>query len=281
MQKLKAFFKSNILKNFFDYGLDISLIFIVVILFSALNRFFEMTTINFILALGIIYSIVRSIFIKHVLIMMIMNILVFFLVFGAISNVHFEAISGIYKSLIVLFSMVIFMALQVFSIIYRAFTYKPEEVKETKTKIGKYIEIIFRFFDFIIFKIQIVIGIMYPIILTIIIILIFSSFYNSAHDFYSTSIEENLGIINPNTGERLVGTNLSDGIYSYVFDLFENRWIYFSTITYFTIGYGDLVPKGTAIEAIVILETLVSNLLNISFFAIYSSLLYEKVVKKE
>ena len=126
-------------------------------------------------------------------------------------------------------------------------------------------------------SVTIILASIYPVILTIVIIITFSGVYNSANVFYETMDGEGAGLIYSSTGELLDSISLQGRMVtaSELKGLLNYDYIYFSTITYFTIGYGDIVPVGLNMKTIVMFEMLIAHILNISIFALFGTLFYE------
>ncbi len=73
----------------------------------------------------------------------------------------------------------------------------------------------------------------------------------------------------------------SKTLFVYIKELNKKGYIFFSSSTFFTIGYGDIVPRGEYLRTIIIIEMIISHFLSISIFALFSVLFYDFIKGKK
>lgn len=238
--------KNKILRELWNYGVDmIVIIGIFIFLLRMVNTHAFLSPILLTLLL---YLLIRSVFVKYIGLTIIMNLfMILFLVSGPLL-IKIENADAIYKNFGILFGLVVFTTIQVFVIIYRAFNYKLEKSIEGNRWYHKLLNRMFFIIDYTSFIFNIIIALIYPMILSIAIIIMFSGLYNSVNYYYSISGKD-LGVYNVETEKTLqvVENSSGDMFFSDIVRLNEEGYIYFSAVTFFTIGYGDYLPHGVHI----------------------------------
>lgn len=116
-------------------------------------------------------------------------------------------------------------------------------------------------FDNFINSIYLKLKVITPIILAILIItltlLSYASIYKNINKVFVD--DDSIGITQINKEE-----------------LDEYDYFYFSSVTYFTIGYGDIIPVGSIVKTTTITEMIIAFIINISFVPIIITVLLTK-----
>jgi len=193
---------------------------------------------------------------------------------------------GNVKNTLVIFSFIsLFIVLilsQAFTILIKAFSNKLEVPPIFKRWQLRFLSRFIFLFDIVYYIASIILAVVYPIIVSMMIITIFAGSYNSINNYHELRSEED-GIYYSATDMRLKSkADESDivGLSNLEF-LIENDYAYFSTTTFFTIGYGDITPRGSIAKSMTMLQMIISNITGISIFALYGTLFYNYIGDKK
>ncbi|WP_202707222.1 ion channel [Sporosalibacterium faouarense] len=262
------------MKTFFEEGLDMMIIILLIPLLSKIS--------SLIFGVLLVYCIIRSCFVKNIVPALMINILILLtaLITSINSNIHGE--NEVVFLIVTTTVLLIIATIQIFVILIRIFNFgkKVEHVNQYIGWKGSVIKILSVFKDML-YTLRIIIGIIYPILLTCIILLSFAGMYNGINYFYKDSKHE-IGLYS-NNGIRIETTNI-DGLSNIggnLRRLNRNGYLYFSATTHFTIGYGDISPKGELFRFVTIIHMILSHMLNISLFAVFGALFYDFIKSKE
>lgn len=259
-----------LLKKSIEYGLDVFMVsFIINFLSTDSNGFYFVFT----------YMFFRSFYIKSILITMYTNF--FLLLLAGVFSTFTPILNENQIYILLLFSMVaLVMGIMIsFNCIYKLLS---------RNMLSSTLEIDPKsFFKKIIDCVENIIrgvfAIIYPCIIIFMVIMCFAGIYNSANYYYDINeFEGNIGITEVSSNQRLTGLKLEEKSVSNWFQLKEligSGYMYFSSVTFFTIGYGDLIPKGSLIRNITNIEMIIAHILTITYFALYSSRFYEFLKK--
>lgn len=264
----------RIFRKVFGFGIDIlTAIMIMIFLRPGLTG----------AGLLLLYSVVRAFFVRNILTIAVVNgIIIYSIITNSIrhrimqeSEILFHAgITGVLLAL---------AAVQVFVILFRVFSIEDCDPGETAHRQKNWRQRIVHTLESLHQMIGVVLATIYPVLLTIVIIVSFAGLYSTSNAYYmEQSNEKATGLVYSDTEELLRPVNMGGPMISGIDikGLVQNDFVYFSTVTYFTVGYGDIVPKGTAIKNLIIMESLMAHILNISIFALFGTLFYEFVKNK-
>lgn len=261
-------FKHEIL----DSGIDIIIVLIIIM-------FIGQTYIN-LAGMLMLYIVVRSLFVKALTIVLSISFFLFLsiLVFAKTAEFSSEAYIALFISFIVI--TLILVIIQLVKSLVHAFTDKNEEPLKSKKKLLNLLFKLINWLEHLFYVFRVVVGIFYPILITIVIILSFAALNSAINGYYDGEGLEK-GIYESYSQERLeiINDTTSLSVEDYLLELNEKGYIYFSAVTYFTIGYGDYVPKGSIIKNVAMIEMIIAHFMNLSVFAIYSNLIYKLIIK--
>jgi hypothetical protein len=261
--------------NLFDFGFDILLVIIFLAKFKA-NIYFSMVF--------LVYCILRTFLVKHIYIVIFINLLVIFTIFSGSISTMISKETDIITIMIVIILLLIIVITQIFTIIFKAFKFKIEKPPFCQKKFLRILGKICFAFDSIYYVTNILIAFIYPIILSVTVIIAFSGIYNSLNHYYNSSEYQGTdGLYYTLDNTRLKSVEYNNAIISFddIVKLNKNNYLYFSAATYFTIGYGDIVPKGLYLRTITILQMIIAHVLNISIFALFGTLFYDFIKSKK
>lgn len=172
---------------------------------------------------------------------------------------------GIIFRLVIFIILVFALFLQLIHMCALASKYKVNEVPSKGTILTKFLLFLFGLIDWIAFKLSRILPLISYAVLTFTIIVGFANIYSSQNDFFKS---ENMGdgyyhtIQNHDsspTTVRIPSITENDDIDSFVDNL------YFSTVTFYTVGYGDTEIYGAIPKISVQLEMIISNILLVIF----------------
>ncbi len=231
----------------------------------------------------LLYSIVRAFFVGNILVIAVVNgiILYSILTNSIMHTIQNEQQIMTHTSITVV--LLVLAAVQVFVILFRVFALEDKQseiVFSSKHAWGRWL--LFKL-DALHRVVGVVLATLYPVILTLAVVIAFSGLYSSANAYYMHEGSESvLGLVYADSQELLPPIRIGGPVMAgdELRALEQNDFLYFSTVTYFTIGYGDIVPEGSVIKTMIILESIIAHILNISIFALFGTLFYEFIKKK-
>lgn len=262
-------------KFFFEAGIDVIVYFALMFYFQS---FPELVMIFFMLI------IIRMFFVKNFIMMMGLNFILISVTLIIITSVLITgAIQIIYVGLLVVF-FVIIVTIQMGIIAYKVFNYKSELIGDISSKrfILRVLLYLLKGLDSILNAGLTMVALLYPLILSLFIIVAYAGLYNAINVASAESNVQNNGVyeVDDNQVSVLLESNHMEyssisGLLENIETLHEDKYIHFSAATYFTIGYGDITIKGQEGQFIVLTEMLLSHLITVMFFALYGSLFYD------
>lgn len=217
-----------------------------------------------------IFILLSMCFYESVAYLFIGNILTVFVLFSLLTSIRTVYDQSNIKPLAFLFLFfIITFLIQLINIIMitiRLYNLeKPTLYEENNNKQGKIAKSLFRFLNKIIYKIESLfykLRFLFPIIIyfftIMIIILGFAIYYDKVN---LNSIKSNLeqGLFYTQSVEAIPTSNMATG------------WetLYFSTTTFFSVGFGDIYPKGDVLKFVVQIEMIMGHILNVFFIPIF------------
>lgn len=263
----------DILKELFNYGID------VIIVFSFLNFFEEQF---FFPVIIIIYCLVRFYFIKHVAVSIFLNLIFIYSLISISLTQRVGTEEQIILLSVIYVAAIAIVSSQVFVIILRSFSTNLVKPPNSNKPI---IQILLKttfIFDSFYYVISVILAFVYPILLTLTIVLSFSGLYANINTYYN--IEKNdSGLIYSLDQSKLDSIKLDSNLVTFkdMSEIIKKDYFYFSSITYFTIGYGDITPIGHYLKTLISIEMMVAHILNISFFALFGTIFYDFIKRKK
>jgi hypothetical protein len=265
----------KVIINLFDLGLDILLII----------YFLPKLNLNiYIVIFLLLYCVLRTFVVNHIMIVIFINAIIIYAILSGSISTTISKETDIITIMIMTILLMIIVITQIFTIIFKSFRIKIEKPPRCKKTFFKILAKICFAFDSVYYITNVLVAIIYPVILSVTIIITFSGIYNSLNNYYNSSEykgTDGLYYTLDNTRLKSVEYNNKTIGFNEIAKLNKNNYLYFSATTYFTIGYGDIVPKGLYLRTVTIIQMLIAHILNISIFALFSALFYDFIKSKK
>lgn len=211
--------------------------------------------------------------------------------------------------LIVLLFFILFL-IQAFFItfkIYKEETEEPPNTDESNFILYTLVKL-FYFSNLIITKISLILPLIYYIVITIFILYMYSIFYSTLNDYYDVNgsnagfFIESVAMTNDDAFENLIykdsenlievaglkripTVSLNYDAISYnqlvqnTTRLFFSEYMYFSSTTFFTVGYGDIEIRGMVPKLLVQSEMFIAGFTNIIFVPLFLFVITDNILK--
>lgn len=228
-----------------------------------------------IFGLIMLYIVLRSFFIKNPLFIVLINI---FVIYGIllVSSTSIKA-NHIFTYIIVLIVLLLITIIQISRILLLSLSRETVKQEQSTNKIKNTVLKVIYLFEKSFNSMKFLMALICIAILIGTFILTFASMYNTINGIYVTK-NESAGYYNVvGNSDNITRLSYIENfnpieIFDYIKKLHEEGYIYFSSVTYFTIGYGDFIPKGDIARLITIIQMVIAQILNLTVFALFTSL---------